>query len=175
MRTSGFRARTGATGATAAVVLAMLAVVLTGCAKDEFADRSAVVAIGGSRQTYDVDSCGLDGQTVFVVARADDGAIVQGVMGLEDDGETGVPDSTGITVDLDGSSEDSRVAAFGPEAWERRGSTGPPPGSITAARLRGSRIQFSGEVVPVDADDVPVPRGEAQRFSLDARCDEAED
>jgi len=158
------------------VLIAVLAVSagLAGCAKGEFEDRTAVVAIGGSSQTYQVESCGLDGETVFVVARADDGAVVQGVMGLEDDDKIGVPASTGITVDLDPSSEDTRVAAFGAESWERRGSTGEPPGSVTSARLRGSRIQFSGEVVPVDAEDVPVPNGTPQRFSLDARCDEAE-
>ena len=129
---------------------------------------------GGSSQTYEVESCGLDGQTVFVVARADDGAILQGVMGLEDDDKTGVSASTGVTVDLDPSSPDTRVAAFGAEAWERRGSTGSPPGSIASAKLRGSRIQFSGDVVPVDADDVPIPDGKAERFSVDARCDEVE-
>jgi hypothetical protein len=156
---------------------ALVVLVVTGavgCAKDDFADRSAVVTIGGSRQTYDVESCGLDEQTVFVVARADDGAILQGVMGLEDDDKTGVPASTGVTVDLDPSSPDTRVAAFGAEAWERRGSTGSPPGSIASAKLRGSRIQFSGDVVPVDADDVPIPDGKAERFSVDARCDEVE-
>ena len=162
-------------------VLALLATAiavvggLVGCAKDEFADRSAVVTVGGSSQTYEVESCGLDGETVFVVARAEDGAIVQGVMGLEDDDETGIPASTGATVDLDPTSEDTRVAAFGAESWERRGGPGAAPGTITAAKLRGSRIQFSGQAVPVDADDVPVPDGRAERFSLDARCDDVED
>jgi hypothetical protein len=159
-------------------VLAGLVVMViagaSGCAKDDFADRSAVVTIGGSRQTYEVESCGLDKQTVFVVARADDGAILQGVMGLEKDDKTGVPASTGVTVDLDPSSEDTRVAAFGAEAWERRGSAGKAPGSISSAKLRGSRIQFSGDVVPVDANDVPVPDGTPDRFSVDARCDEVE-
>jgi hypothetical protein len=156
----------------AATVGLLLAIGLGGCGRDEFEDRTAVVTVGGSRQTYAVDACGLDDRTLFVVARADDGAIVQGVVGLERDQETGVPASTGVTVDLDPTSDQTRVAAFGAESWERRGSVGPPPGSISSARLRGSRIQFSGEVVPVDAKDVPVPDGEAQRFSVDARCDE---
>jgi len=147
---------------------------LAGCAKDGFEDRTAIVRIGGSSQTYEVQSCGLDGQTVFVVARADDGAIVQGVMGLKSDDKTGIPRSTGVTIDLDPTSDETRVAAFGAEAWERRGSAGKPPGSIASAKLRGSRIQFSGTAVPVDAGDVPVPDGEPQAFSLDARCDEAE-
>jgi hypothetical protein len=152
-----------------------LAGSLGGCAKSDFEDKTAVVRIGGSSQTYQVDSCGVEDQTVFVVARADDGAIVQGVMGLEDDDKTGIPASTGITIDLDPTSNDTRVAAFGAEAWERRGSTGKAPGTITSAKLRGSRIQFSGDAVPVDAQDVPVPNGKAERFSLDARCDEVED
>ena len=152
----------------------LLAIGLVGCARDEFEDRTAVVTVGGSRQTYAVDACGLDDQTLFVVARADDGAIVQGVVGLEDDDESGVPDSTGVTIDFDPRSDETRVAAFGAESWERRGSVGPPPGSISSARLRGSRIQFSGDVVPVDAKDAPIPDGKAERFSVDARCDEVD-
>ncbi|WP_426574832.1 hypothetical protein [Aquihabitans sp. McL0605] len=147
---------------------------LAGCSKDEFADRTAVVAIGGTSQTYKVSSCGLDGQTVFVVARAPDGAVLQGVMGLKKDDKTGITESTGATVDLDPASTETRVAAFGTEAWERKGSTGPAPGSITSARLRGSRIQFAGEAVPVDANDEPTPDGKAERFSVDARCDEVD-
>jgi hypothetical protein len=159
-----------------AVALAVvLGAGLVGCSKHEFEDKTAVVKVGGSTQAYDVESCGLDDQTVFVVARADDGAIVQGVMGLEKDDKTGIPASTGITIDQDPTSEDTRVAAFGAEAWERRGSAGTPPGSISSARLRGSRIQFSGTAVPVDANDVAVPSGAPQPFSLDARCDAAED
>jgi hypothetical protein len=157
-----------------AVLVVVVSAGLGGCGRDEFEDRTAVVTVGGSRQTYAIDACGLDDRTLFLVARADDGAIVQGVVGLERDLETGVPASTGITVDLDPTSEQTRVAAFGAESWERRGSVGPPPGSISSARLRGSRIQFAGEVVPVDAKDVPIPGGEAERFSVDARCDEVD-
>jgi hypothetical protein len=158
------------------VPLVVLVVALVcagaGCGRREFEDRTAVVALGGSRQTYEVDACGLDGETAFVVARSADGAIIQAVVGLEGDDRTGVPASSGITVDLEAASEDSRVAGFGAESWDRRGSLGPAPGTITSAKLRGSRIQLSGEVVPVDADDVPVPDGRADPFSLDARCDE---
>lgn len=163
-----------ASGALVAVAVA-LAAGLAGCAKNEFEDRTAVVSVGGSTQTYQVDSCGLDEQTVFVVARADNGAVVQAVMGLEEDDKTGIPASTGITIDQDPARDDTRVAAFGAEAWERSGADGDSPGAITSAKLRGSRIQFAGDAVPVDADDVPVPDGGSQRFSLDARCDEAED
>ena len=133
-----------------------------------------MVRLGGSTQTYAVDSCGLDGQTVFVVARAPDGALLQGVMGLRKDDATGIKASTGLTVDLDPTSPDARVAAFGAESWARRGSVGPPPGSISSARLRGSRIQFAGEVVAVDADDQARPGAKPEAFSVDARCDEVD-
>lgn len=161
-----------------AVLLALVALVpassaLAGCARgEEFPDRSAVVELDGDRRTYDVADCGLDGQTIFLVARADDGAVVQAVLGLEDDDETGIPASTGVTVDLDPSRTDTRFAAFGTEAWERRGTGGPVPGEITSARLRGSRIQLSGRAVPVDAQDRPIDRAEPVEVSVDARCDE---
>lgn len=172
MAAPGWR-RLLAVAATALVALGGL----VGCGKDEFKDRTAVVQLGGSRVTYEIDSCGLDGQTVFVVGRAPDGAVLQGVMGLRKDDTTGIPASTGMTVDLDPTSTDSRLAAFGAEAWERRGSSGAAPGSITSAKLHGSRIQFSGTAVPVDADDQPVGvrGGDEQKFSVDARCDEVED
>lgn len=163
------------TNAAAFLAAVVTLTSLAACAKDEFPDRSAVVDVGGSSQTYDVESCGLDGQTVFVVARASDGAIVQAVMGLDYDDKTGIAASTGITIDFDPTSSDTRVAAFGAESWERRGSVGPAPGTIASAKLRGSRIQFAGDVVPVDADDAPVPNGKARSFSIDARCDEVDE
>ena len=157
-----------------AATVVVLAMGVGGCARHEFADRSAVVTVGGSTQTYDVDSCGRDGQTVFVVARAPDGAVLQGVMGLRKDHKTAVARSTGMTLDLDPTSDATRIAAFGAESWTRRGSTGPAPGRITSARLRGSRIQFSGQAVSVDARDQPVPNGTSDHFSVDARCDEVD-
>lgn len=147
--------------------------LLAGCGRGgEFEDRTAVVTLGGSSVTYQVDSCGRDGRTVFVVARAPDGAVLQAVLGLRADRATGVRASSGLTVDLDPTTVTSRVAAFGAEAWSRRGQAGAPPGAVSAARLRGSRIQLSGDVVAVDARDRPVPDGATQRFALDARCDE---
>ena len=160
----------------AAIVATAIALVaaLAGCGKDEFADRSAVISIGGSSQTYAVRSCGLDHQTVFVVARAPDGAVVQGVMDLRKDDKTGIRTSTGMTVDLDPHTDTTRLAAFGAGSWRRRGKTGPAPGTISTAHLHGSRIQFSGRAVPVDAQDQPVSEGKAERFSIDARCDEVD-
>jgi hypothetical protein len=145
-----------------------------GCARNEFADRTAVVTIAGKAADYDVASCGLDGQTLFVVARADDGAVVQAVVGLADDDATGIPASSGITVDRDPTTETSRVAAFGAESWERRGKAGTPPGTVRSARLRGSRIQLAATAVAVDAQDRPVDRAEPVYLSFDARCDETD-
>ena len=157
------------------LVAALLAVGSAACARGpEFPDRTAAVTVDGRSRSFALDSCGLDEHTAFLVGRADDGAIVQAVVGLEDDDATGVPESTGATVDLDPTSEDSRVAAFGAEAWERRGSGGAVPGEIAASRVRGSRIQLSGAAVAVDADDRPVVGAVPVAFTVDARCDEQE-
>ena len=147
---------------------AALVVALAGCGREAaFADRTARVTVDGDTTTYEVDSCGLDGQTVFVVGRSEEGRTVQAVVGVEGDGETGVPRSSGLTVVGDGVS----VGAFGVEAWARRGEEGPPPGTIASARVRGARIQFRGQAEPVDAEDRPTgddPVG----FAFDARCDQ---
>jgi hypothetical protein len=156
----------------AALAAGTAASSFVGCGRGEFEDRTAVVELGAARQTYAVASCGLDGQTVFLVARAPDGAVLQAVLGLEDDGATGVPASTGVSVDADPQRTDTRVAAFGAEAWSRRGEVGVPPGEITSARLRGSRVQISAQAVPVDADDRPLARTERVVLRVDARCDE---
>lgn len=157
-----------------AALAASTAAALGGCGRGEFEDRTAVVRVGGSSRTYEVASCGLDDRTLFLVARAADGAVVQAVVGLEDDLEAGVPASTGVSIDEDPTRTDTRSAAFGAEAWERRGEQGAPPGSISAARLRGSRIQVDGELVPVDAQDRAVAGADGVAFSLDARCDQAD-
>jgi len=156
-------------------VIVVLAVALGSCGRGEFEDRTAVVRLGGSTETYTVTSCGLDGQTVYLVAASDSGSLLQAVVGLEEDDRTGIAASTGVSIDPDARRDDLRVAAFGDEAWERRGQTGTPPGRIGSARLRGSRIQFSGDVVAVDANDVAVADGDQTAFSVDARCDERED
>lgn len=158
-----------------ATMVAACSTVAVGCGRGEFADRTAVVEVGGSRQTYQVDSCGLDGTTLYVVGRAADGAVLQAVVGLEDDLATGIPASTGVSVDADPQRTDTRIAAFGAEAWERRGATGPAPGSVSSARLRGSRIQLSAEAVAVDALDRPVTGAEPTLLRVDARCDERDE
>ncbi|HRW37378.1 MAG: hypothetical protein KDB04_08555 [Acidimicrobiales bacterium] len=162
---------------TAALVAGVVALVVgtAGCAREEFPDRTAEVRVGGDRRTYQVVSCGLDEHTAFLVARADDGALLQAVVGLEDDDATGVPASTGLTVDLRPERTDTRIGAFGAEAWARRGEGGAAPGEVRSARLRGSRIQLTADAVGLDEADRPLPSAEPQPVSVDARCDERDD
>lgn len=148
--------------------LAVLLVAAGACGREPaFEDRTAEVTLDGRTTTFTIDTCGLDGRTAFVVGRSDDGDVVQAVVGVEDDGETGVPASTGISVIAD---DGSAHAAFGAESWTRRGGEGDPPGAIDSARVRGARIQAEGRAEPVDGDDRPTG-GEAVDLVLDARCD----
>lgn len=143
-----------------------------GCSRTEFQDRTAEVTLGDTLITFDLEACGLDGTTVFLVGRGAGGSVLQMVMEVEDDGSSGVVDGTGLSVDRGSQFHE----AFGPAAWKARGESGPAPGSIAWARLRGSRIQAGGTLeagvsatssVPADAlpDDTDVP------FTVDARCD----
>ncbi|MEZ5177155.1 MAG: hypothetical protein R2746_02445 [Acidimicrobiales bacterium] len=170
----------------AAAALVVGAVALTaGCSRNEFEDRTAQLDVGGESTTLELDSCGLDGTTVFVVGRGPGDVVLQAVVGVEDDGRTGVPDSTGLTVDGAGFARESANSAVladsfgasGDESWARRGQTGRAPGTITSARVRGSRIQVAGRLEPLDVDTGrPVATSaDAARpisFRLDARCDE---
>jgi hypothetical protein len=162
------------TGARRAVALAVLGTTLltgtAGCGKDAFPDRSAQVTIGGRVTVFHIDSCGLDHRTAFVVGRAKDGSILQAVIGVRADHRTGIPASTGITVTADPAS----VSAFGEESWHRRGESGTPPGRITSARIRGSRIQVGADAQPVDAHDQPT-QDPLEVLHMDARCDQRDD
>ncbi len=139
---------------------------LAGCGKSEFKDRTARITVDGRGTQYTVDSCGLDGHTLFVVGRADDGGVLQAVVGLSKDRKKGVTASTGFSV----TQGPTAVEAFGQESWHRRGKSGPPPGEVTSARLRGSRIQVAGQARFVDADEVPTGP-EPVEVSIAARCD----
>ncbi len=148
-----------------------LTATLAGCSREPaFADRTARVTVDGDATTFQVDGCLLDGTTVFVVGRTDDGLVLQAVVGVEADGETGVPTSTGVTI----TEGDQPVTAFGDEAWARRGETGDAPGEITSARVKGARIQASGEAQPVAIDGSPTSAGPVP-ITFDARCDERDD
>lgn len=160
--------RRGAAGLLLLLLTGSLA--LSACGRDEFEDRTATVDIVGRTTTFTLDSCGLDEATLFVVGRSSGGDVLQAVIGLDDDVATGVVESTGLTV----TDEGNDLAAFGPEAWDRREGAGPPPGAITQASLRGSRIQARGSLVSIDESVGGDPElGEQQlSFSLDARCDD---
>ena len=153
-----------------AVLLVLAVLGLAGCGKSEFKDRTARVTVDGRGTQYTVDSCGLDGRTLFVVGRADDGSVLQAVLGLTKDRKKGVTASSGFSV----TQGPTTLEAFGQESWGRRGKTGPAPGEITSAQLRGSRIQFGGRARYVDTDEVPTSP-ESIDVSIDARCDQRND
>lgn len=153
------------------LVAAALLLGLAGCGREPgFEDRTARVTVDGETVTYTVDGCGLDGETVFVLGRTEDGRVLQAVVGVESDGETGVTASTGLSV----TEADDPVSAFGAEAWARRGEAGDPPGTISSARVRGARIQASGRAQPSDASGDPTSDDPVD-FTLDARCDQRDD
>ncbi len=139
---------------------------VVGCSKNDFTDRTAKVVVDGRTTTFDLDSCGRDGVTVFLVGRSSAGDVLQAVVGVEADHATGVPESTGLSI----STGSSDLAAFGAEAWARRGETAAAPGRVESTRVRGSRIQASGRLVETAAPPGSVPKGSVP-FSLDARCD----
>lgn len=150
-------------------LLATLVVALGSCGREPaFADRTARLTVGDRTTTFAVDACGLDGQTFRLAARAESGAVLQAAVGVEADGETGVPESTGITVY---GYDQVDLAAFGDESWARRGQPGEAPGAIATARIRGARIQATGEAALVDEDEVPTG-DQLLDITLDARCDE---
>lgn len=150
------------------VVAILVALAAPGCGREaSFPDRTARVALDGDTTTFSVENCLLDGRTAYVVGRADDGRVVQAVVGVEADGTTGVPASTGITV----TDDDHGVAAFGAESWARRGEAGTPPGTIASARIRGARIQAEGRAQPTGPDD-RARTGPTVELTFDARCDE---
>ena len=157
----------GAWLATAVVTLVVTGLVLAGCGRNEFKDRTAKVAISSRTTAFQLDSCGLDGSTLFVVGRSEGGEVLQAVVGLDDE-RTGLTESTGVTVSDDGAD----LAAFGAESWERRGKPGDPPGEVRQATLRGSRIQVAGRLATVGDGAAPTATSTDVTFTLDARCDD---
>jgi hypothetical protein len=159
---------------------------VVGCGgRDEFQDRTARLTVGGVTSELELDSCGLDGSTVFLVGRGPGTVVLQAVVGVEDDGRTGVTASTGLTVEGGGWVKEApnsavladSLGASGVESWERRDQTGRAPGAITSAEVRGARIQVEGRLEPLDiSSGLPIARSTTDAlvvpFRLDARCDE---
>lgn len=159
-------------------VLTGLVMASAACGDQEFEDRTAKVTLGARTITYEVDSCGLDGDTAFVVGSTPGGSVVQAVIGVADEDGTGVVEATGLTIYDD----NVTTGAFGSEAWSRRGEAGVAPGEITEAGVRGSRIQAGGTVIPLtdegalrDPDSASEDQVGQVEFSFDARCDLVED
>lgn len=168
-----------------AVVSAVVLLAAVGCSRDEFEDRTAQLTVGGTTSTLEIDSCGLDGTTVFIVGRSPGDVVLQAVVGVDADGETGVAASTGLTVEGGGWANEApnsavladSLGASGAESWERRGQSGRAPGEITSAVVRGARIQVEGRLEPLDVTTGrPIATTDADArlldFRLDARCDE---
>lgn len=150
------------------LVLALV-VAASGCSRGGFEDRTARLTRAGRLTTFVVDACGLDGRTIFVVGRNDHGDVLQAVVGLEADALTGVPASTGLTVD---DRAGNRRGAFGAEAWQRRGSSGRPPGAIRSSGRRGARIALSGDLEGLTREDTAAGTASGLvPFGLEVRCD----
>lgn len=144
------------------------------CGGSGFEDRTAEVTLHERTITYEVDSCGLDGDTAFVVGRSSGGSVVQAVIGVADEDGTGVPEATGLTIYDDNVTS----GAFGTEAWNRRGEAGAAPGEITDASVTGSRIRARGTVITltdegtlIDPTAAADDQASATEFTFDARCD----
>lgn len=167
---SGGRSHGVAAALVGLALVGSLAVGATACGKDEFGDRTARVTVDGRTTGFHLDSCGLDRRTLFVVGRADDGSILQAVVGLAGDRKRGLRASTGFSV-IQGP---TTVEAFGSESWARRGRSGPAPGTITSARLRGARIQVAGSARSVDDNQIATGP-DAVDVTIDARCDARND
>lgn len=144
---------------------------MTGCGRDGFADRTAVITTGGRSTTYTVDSCGLDGDTVFLVGRAPDRSVVQAVIASEGEGEVVALEISGLTF----GTVDETWAAFGPDAWTRRQGPGSAPGGLDSGWVRGSRVQVDGTAERLDRHDRVLERSDDAGFTLEARCDELDD
>ena len=157
------------------VVLALLALAGSGCGKNPSGpdDRTASVRIDGRTRDFVIDSCGIDGRTVFVVGRPADGGdepgqiILQAVVGFADREHQEIDlDAVAVTVDL---SATERVGAIGPESLERLGGTPPAPGTIESAERRGSRITIRAEAehLTMDNDGTGASAGP---LTVDTRC-----
>ena len=157
------------------MVLALLALAGSGCGKKPSGpdDRTASVRIDGRTRDFVIDSCGIDGRTVFVVGRPADGGdepgqvILQAVVGFIDREHQEIDlDAVAVTVDL---SESERIGAIGPESLERLGGTPPAPGTIESAQRRGSRITIRAEAEHLTMDNSGTGTSAGQLI-VDTRC-----
>ncbi len=157
------------------VALVLAASVSAGCGKKPSGpdDRTATVRIDGRTLDFVVDSCGIDGRTVFVVGRpadptADPGQqIMQAAVGFADRQHQDIDlDAVAVTVDL---SATDRVGAIGPESLDRLGGTPPAPGRIESAQRRGSRITIRARAERLTMDNKGTGES-AGPLVVDTRC-----
>lgn len=150
----------------AIVVLAMVGLAATGCRQPPGPpDDTAVVELDGARYRIQLDSCGRDGATVFLVGSGD-GAALQAVVGL-DAKRRGLLASSAVTLDRPGGVP--QVGAFGAESATRRGGIGRPPGRVERASLRRDRVRLEAEVEELGDGQAATGR-RVGTLTLDARC-----
>lgn len=170
----------------AAAVALLLAFVATSCGgSDAPAADQAIIRTGNREVTVDLTSCGIDGDTIFLVGERD-GVVLQLVVGAEQVGEEevdgeivpvleGDPAATGVTVDFGGTGD--ILGAFGDVAYERAdGPDGQQPGEIGEVRLEGSHIVVTVRAQPVDETGVARvdTNVEPTPITVDANCPETE-
>ena len=133
--------------------------------------------VDGRTIDFVIDSCGIDGLTVFVVGRPASSSvepgqqILQAAVGFADRKHQEIDlDAVAVTVDL---SATERVGAIGPEALERLGGTPPAPGTIDSAERRGSRITVRADAEHLTMDNTGTGES-AGSLTLDTRCADPE-
>jgi hypothetical protein len=150
---------------------------------------TARVTVDDRALTMELQSCGRDGDTVFVLAEGDD-AVLQLVVEVEgdDEGDGGEgdggegdggegdderverpavrPDGVGFSLVFE---DGEAIGAFGENTADRAGVAGGATGSIDTARIDGSRIRVEVETEVLDGSN----RGTGEpggRVTIDANC-----
>jgi hypothetical protein len=131
---------------------------------------TALVTVDDRDLTVELESCGRDGDTVFVLGEGD-GAVLQLVLEVEGDGGDGeapiVRDGgAGFSLLFD---DGDAIGAFGELTAIGAGVPGGATGSIDSTRIDGSRLRVSGDTEVLDAANRGT--GEAGgRVTIDANC-----
>jgi hypothetical protein len=132
---------------------------------------TAMLTVDDRDFTVELESCGRDGDTVFVLGDGD-GAVLQLVLEVEGegagDGEEPIVRDGGVGFSLvfdDGEA----IGAFGEVAAVGAGVPGGATGSIDSTSIDGSRIRVGGDAEVLDAAN----RGTGEpggRVTIDANC-----
>jgi hypothetical protein len=183
----------------AVVAIALAAIVVgSGCRTPGGpAADTARVTVDDRTLTMELEDCGRDGETVFVLAEGD-GAVLQLVVEVEastdGDGEGDGEGSGGEGDESEGDGDaverpavrhdgvglslvfenGDAIGAFGEETADRAGVRGGATGSVDSARLDGSRIRVGVETEVLDGSN----RGTGERggrVTVDANCPDPDD